>query len=289
MRSRRNEQSVPELVNVNGIISPIGGAGISDCDRGLLYGEALFETMRARNGEIFKIERHLARLTSSAHALGFSGVPDAEKLEGELIRSLRKSGLTEAYIRLTLTGGAGMGLTVEPATAPNFIIHVRPLRLYPERLYREGVRMIISKYRRDELSPLVRHKTTGYLISILAKREAAAADCDDALLLNTRGEAAETTVSNIFSVKNGCVLTPSIESGALPGITRALILELCRENGIECEESALPLVEFRQADEIFMTNTLMGVMPVALIAGSPVGGAVPGPLTDRLSGLYRAL
>jgi branched-chain amino acid aminotransferase len=275
------------VVYLNGRIVEPSEARVSAFDRGFLYGDALFETMRAYGGRIFRLQQHLDRLNTSATFLGFDLSMPAEPFSGAVTRTLAASTLADAYVRLTVTRGTGRGLMPAARDSATVMIEVRPLSPYPARLYEQGAQVIISRYRRDESSPLSNHKITNYLTAILAKREAAAAHCDDALLLNNRGDVAEATVSNVFVVKNGRIVTPPVSAGILPGITRATIMEICRQSSISLSEASLSLDELLAADEVFLTNSLMEIMPVRRVADRPIGAGTPGPVTLDLQEQYR--
>lgn len=259
-------------------------AQISAFDRGFLYGDALFETMRAYGGKIFRLDQHLARLSSSATFLGFDLSPLPEPLDAAIRRTLTESRLADAYVRLTVSRGTRRGLIPEAHDIPTVMIEVRAFSPYPARLYEHGAELIISRYRRDETSPLSNHKITNYLPAILAKREAAAAGADDALFLNRKGDVAEATVANVFVVKNGRVITPLVSAGILPGITRATAIEICRQSGIPCAEENVTPEQLVAAEEVFLTNTVMEIMPVQRIGDFVV--RAPGTVTQDTAARY---
>jgi branched-chain amino acid aminotransferase len=233
--------------------------------------------------------QHLDRLAASADFLGFGSSVRAERLREALDEALAQAQMAEAYVRLTVSRGVGRGLTAPPTGQPTVMIEVRELSPYPARLYERGAELILSRYRRDETSPLSRHKTTNCLTAILAKREAAEAGRDDALLLNNRGHVAEATVSNVFIARDGRIVTPPLTAGILPGITRAAVLEICRAAGISCAEEVVTLGEVIAADEVFLTNTLMEIMPARGVAGRRVGDGAPGAITRDLARRYKRL
>ncbi len=276
------------MVCLNGRIVESAEARISAFDRGFLYGDALFETMRAYGGKIFRLDRHFARLNSSAAFLGFDLSAATEPLDAAVGRTLAESKLSEAYVRLTVSRGTGRGLLPNVHDVPTVMIEVRQFSPYPATLYERGMNLVISRYRRDESSPLSNHKITNYLPAILAKREAAEAQRDDALLLNNKGDVAEATVANVFIVRAGLVITPAVSAGILPGVTRAAIMELCRRIDIPCVEHNVSLDQLFFADEVFLTNTLMEIMPVRR-AGDGSFGSAPGPITRKIADAHRQL
>jgi branched-chain amino acid aminotransferase len=278
---------MPEVLAVNGRSVCPTDAAVSACDRGFLYGEALFETMRAYKGVIFRLDDHVARLKGSAGFLGFGDNLDAAALAQAVRSAVAESQLADAYIRVTVTSGQGRGLTAKPVGDHTVVVEVRQLAPYSPHLYERGARLMVSRYHRDERSPLTAHKITNYVLTVLAKREAAAQGYDDAILLNSRGEVAEASVSNVFIVKEGVVLTPSCERGILPGITRQVILDLCPASGLRASEVPIGVDALFTAQEAFLTNTLMEVMPVREIDGRTIGMRAPGPVTRELARQYR--
>ena len=274
-----------DLVYVNGQITAPSQARISALDRGFLYGDALFETMRAYGGKIFRLDQHLARLSSSATFLGFDLSRLPEPLEAAVRRTLTESRLADACVRLTASRGTQRGLIPEARDIPTVMIEVRVFSPYPARLYEHGAELIISRYRRDETSPLSNHKITNYLPAILAKREAAATGADDALFLNRKGDAAEATVANVFVVKDGRVITPPLSAGILPGITRAVVIEICRQSGIPCAQENVTAEQLVAAEEVFLTNTVMEILPVQKIGDFIV--RAPGAVTQDTAARYR--
>ena len=207
-----------------------------------------------------------------------------ETLASAISTLLDRNEPADARVRITLSRGAGE----EPV--PTLLITVTPFEPYPERLYREGASLLVSPYRLNETSPLAGYKTANYLLNLRAREEARVARADDALLLNTRGEVAEASVANVFMVSEDGLVTPCLDTGVLPGITRAIVLKLAGEEGIlSVAEKRFGLSALLEADEAFMTNSLMEVVPVTRINGRPVGAARPGATTYRLARRYREL
>ncbi|MDI6760508.1 MAG: aminodeoxychorismate lyase [Candidatus Brocadiaceae bacterium] len=264
---------------------------VSVRDRGFLYGDGVFETLRSYNGRPFLIEDHLQRLASSAQALGIPLRYGLEELQSAVENLLRLNRLTDALIRLTLSRGESphYGLQPPELPQPTLIIQTHPFHPHPEESYRQGVRLAISAYRRSTTCPLARHKTANFLTGIMARQEAARRKVQDALFLNTEGQVCEATVSSIFLVESGRVVTPSLQANILPGITRKKVLEICRGEGITASEELFGTERLFRADEVFLTNSLMEIMPVSCIEDKGIGKTVPGKITRRLMEAYKGL
>jgi branched-chain amino acid aminotransferase group I len=277
-----------EIVYLNGSLIPRSQARISALDYGFLYGFGLFETMRAYEGQVFRLDRHLNRLVHSAEVLGLPiGVTD---LKSAVMATIQANQLGDARVRITISIGEG-GIVPDPSTCdkPTVLILAGHYQPYPQQVYEKGFRAIVSSIRRNSQSPLSRLKSANYLESILARQEARAAGIDEALCLNEKGLLAEASMSNIFLVTNSILRTPGQDSGILPGITRETILELASPLGINTVEHDIRLDELFQAQETFLTNSLMEIMPLTEIDGKPIGSGRPGPLTKRLAMAYKKL
>jgi len=278
----------PPFVSVNGRLLPADAPAVGVSDRGLLYGDGLFETLRAYDAAPFLLEEHLERLSASAAELRICDSLEAEAIGRDVAELLRANGLRDAYIRITLTRGAHTGrLELEPAARPTVCIVARPLRPLPPRLYDEGMTAIIASVRQNADSPLPRHKTLNYLANLVARTEAREQGADEAILLNTRGEVAEAASSNLFLLSGGRLITPSLEANILPGITRRVVLRLAEAAGCATEERTVGPDELGRADEVFLTNSIVGIVPVRAIDGRPVGSGAPGPTTRKLHAAYR--
>lgn len=278
-----------EIVYLNGAMVPRHEARISPFDRGFLYGYGLFETMRAYEGRVFRLERHLARLRRSAERLLFASEVDVYDLEQAIYRTLEANELADARIRLTVSAGPGERALAPAAEGLITVLVSAEKLVLPSQAYEKGVRAAIATPRRNSLSPLSRIKSTNYLDSLVAHSQALASGADEAILLDERGFIAEGSMSNIFFVSNGLLLTPSEESGILPGITREAVLELARDLGVEVVVGDIPLVDLTRADEAFLTSSVREVMPIASVDGEPVAHGEPGPMTKRLMAAYRQL
>ncbi len=277
-----------EIVYLNGILMPRSQASISALDYGFLYGFGLFETMRAYGGQVFRLDKHLSRLACSAKILGLPiGVAD---LKEAVMATIQANKLGEARIRIAISIGEG-GMVPDPSTCdkPTVLILAGHYRPYPEQVYQKGFGAVVSTIRRNSQSPLSRLKSANYLESILAKQEARAAGVEEALCLNEKGLLAEASMSNIFLVTDGTLGTPGQDSGILPGITRETILELASQLGINTLEHDIRLDELFHAQEAFLTNSLIEVMPLTEIEGKPIGSGRPGSVTRRFMADYKRI
>jgi len=274
------------FIAVNGTVAPLHAARVSPLDRGLLYGDGVFETLRTYGGQPAFLARHLRRMREAATFLRIPWEPDEAQMRALIDALLEANALRESTIRITLTRGpTPAGLKLDGAEEPTWIVRAGPLREYPQALRDGGMRLHVSKIRRNADSPLPSIKALNYLECLLAKDEALRRGADEALFLNTRGELAEGSVCNVFLVERGSVLTPSIDSGILAGITREVVLELCERESIPLVETRLGPTRLRGADEVFVTNSLMEIMPVAAVDDDSF--SAPGPFTQRLGKLYR--
>ncbi len=272
-----------QIVYLNGSLVPRSQAKISPFDLGFLYGYGLFETMRAYSGRIFRLEKHLERLLKSAKALSLP--LDAFDLKRACHDTLRANKLKEARIRLTVSMGEGEAAPDLPRH-PKPTVLVTAARYVPlsDEVYRKGCKVVVSTIDRDSQSPLSHLKSANYLNQILARREARASGADEAILLNERGFLCEGSTSNIFLVSKRNLITPGEESGCLPGITRQVVIELAQELGISLVRREVRLEELLQADEAFLTNSIMELMPVAEVNGQRIGR---GKVTERLMQSYK--
>ena len=277
-----------EIVYLNGSLIPRSQASISALDYGFLYGFGLFETMRAYGGQVFRLDSHLDRLAHSAEILGLPiGALD---LKSAVIDTIHANKLSDARIRITVSIGEG-GMVPDPSTCnkPTVLILAGHYQPYPEEVYQNGFRAVVSSIRRNSQSPLSRLKSANYLESIQARQEARAAGVDEALCLNEKGLVAEASMSNIFVVTDGILKTPGQESGILPGITRETILELASQLTIDTLEHDIRLDELFHAQEAFLTNSLIEVMPLTEIDGKPIGSGRAGSITKRLMVAYKKM
>jgi branched-chain amino acid aminotransferase len=281
-----------QLVYLNGALLPRGQALISPFDHGFLYGYSLFETMRAYSHHIFRLQHHLDRLTRSAVLLGMP--LDNFNLEKACYDLLMANNLEDARIRLTVSIGEGESAPdPPPQPAPTVFISASYYTPPPAETYQSGFRAIVSSIRQNSRSPLSRLKSANYLNNLLARKEARAAGADEALLLNERGSLCEGSTSNVFLVKGIAIITPTEEYGCLPGITRQAVIELAPEIGISVAQREVQLEELLQADEAFITNSLIELMPLREVGDRSIGGkskkGETGDVTEKLMIAYKEL
>lgn len=276
-----------DIVYINGELVERGEACVSAFDRGFLHGYGLFETMRSYGGRVFCLDRHLARLMRSAERLAIGKTLDASELERAVYDTLSANELTDARIRLTVTAGEGERSISPPESGSLTILVVAERLELPSSIaYDKGIRAAIVSGRRNSQSPLSGIKAVGYLESLLARSQAAAAGAEEAVMLNERGVVAECSTSNIFIVASGRLLTPSVESGILPGITRDVVTELASALGIEASECNIAVADLYAADEAFLTNSVIEILPIAEVDNKPIGTGRPGEVTKRLTSAY---
>ncbi|HEX9021719.1 MAG TPA: branched-chain-amino-acid transaminase [Nitrospirota bacterium] len=277
------------LIYLDGHFVPKEKALVSVFDHGFLYGDGIYETMRAYEGRIFLVEQHLDRLKRSARAISLKLPLPLEKIGEALNRSLKINKLRDAYVRLHISRGPGeIGLDPALCSAPTMVIVARQFHDYPAHSYERGVKVAVVKTRRNHplaLPPSV--KGTNFLNNILAKIESLKAGAYEGIMLNWEGYVAEGTISNIFMVKKGVLYTPGLDTGILAGVTRDLVLKLARRNKVRVEEGPLLPRRFYAADECFITNTTMEIMPVAAIDRKKIGNGRPGPVTALLQQAYK--
>ena len=276
-----------KVVYLNGECIPAERAVVSVYNGGWLHGAGLFETMRAENGCVFRLDAHLDRLCASAERLVMpverSALPD----DAALRNLLERNGLSEARVRLTVSAG-NMLATDDPQEMPLTVCAtVAPLAAYPQKLYDTGIAVLISKYRQSSADPLAGHKTTNYLPRLIALRDAQKAACLEALWFTPENLLAEGSISNVFIVTDGKVATPPIDTPVLPGIARALVLQMCTDEGTKAEERPININDLLDADEAFLTNSIMQVMPICRVERRDIGEGEPGPVTRKLFKGYR--
>lgn len=290
MLQRFDPKNADLIVNINGRLVHRNEAGISPFDSAVQGGDAVWEGLRLYQGRIFRLREHLERLRHSALALAFESIPTPDAITGEIRRTLEANGMTDGvHVRLTLTRGVKVTSGMDPRlnqSGPTLIV----LAEHKPPVYgATGLSLKTAAIRRfppDCLDPKIHHNNL--LQSILAKIEANAAGADDALMLDTRGFIAETNATHVFFVERGVVRTPT--TAACPeGITRAAVLELCVRHGVPHQVTDLSLTEAYRADEAFCTGTMGELAAVTSIDGRTIGDGRVGPMTDRLTALFREL
>ena len=276
------------FASVNGEVRPAAEARVSVLDTGFTFGDSVYETLRTYGGRPFHLDRHLARMRSSARRLGLP-LPAEGAFARDIEAVLARAGNPESYIRLMVSRGVGdVSYHFDRVVGPTRVVIVKPYAPLPERAYAEGVAVIISSVRRNSPRALDPAIKSGNLINnILAVQEAQAAGALEPILLNDAGDVAEGASANVFMVKGGAVLTPPLDAGILAGVTRALMLEIGPSLGLAMREETLRAADLRAADEVFITSTLKEAVPVRAIDGQPVGTGRPGPVTLRLLQAYR--
>jgi branched-chain amino acid aminotransferase group I len=278
------------FISLNGKIIPDTERCISSGDRGFLYGDGIFETLRTYNGRLFKLAEHLERMRCSAEKLSISFEYTNAEISENIKELLEKNSVQDAYIRITLSRGAGgNGLGINNNLKPTMLIQAKSFTLYERRLYDEGMSLIVSRHRRSTSCPISSHKTTNLLTSILLKEEAKRMSANEAIVINTDGYVAECVVSNIFFVNNGSVVTPSLDTNILPGITRGTVLDICQNSGIPTREECFKIEALIKAEEVFIANSLMEIMPVSRIDDNKIGKTIPGEVTNQLMSTYKCL
>jgi branched-chain amino acid aminotransferase len=273
-----------QTIYINGSFFPPEDARISVYDHGLLYGDGVFEGMRIYHGTVFRLREHLIRLWESARAIALDIPIDMDQMTSDVEETVRRNRLSDGYIRLIVTRGAGaLGLDPHKCSDPQVIIIADTITLYPQSFYDNGLDLVTASTIRNHpaaLSPRI--KSLNYLNNIMAKVEGLKAGCVEALMLNHKGEVAECTGDNIFIVKRGELITPPIDAGILEGITRNAVLELAEHLNIPVREQSITRHDVFVADECFLTGSAAEVIPAVKLDDRPIGDGKPGPVTKRL-------
>jgi len=276
-----------EKVFINGKFVDIKKARISIFDRSFLYGDAVFETMRGYAGVIFKLDKHLGRLLNSSKILRIKHSYTKDYLGKAVYKTLAANKLKSAYVRLVMTRGEGrFGIGYKDEFRPNLIVVGKNFEGYPGWMFSKGVSAGIIGIQ-NEYSALSRIKTANYLNFILARFNAQSAGFDEAILTNTKGDVAEGATSNIFLVRSNSIITSSIESGILPGITRSVVIDIARRLKLPVRQRAVSMRELSRADEVFFTNSLAEILPVTRIDSKKIGSGEIGPITKLLRVSYQ--
>jgi len=266
-------------------------AKVSVYDHGFLYGDGIFEGIRVYNGNIFKCKEHLERLYDSAKSIDLKVPYPMDEMQQHIINTIRKNELRDGYIRLVVSRGPGdLGLDPRRSRGANVVIIVEPLAIYPEEAYVNGLKVVSVSTRRnipDALNPKI--KSLNYLNNVLVKIQANLAGVGEALMLNAQGYVAEGSGDNIFIVKRGILYTPPSYVGALEGITRAAIIEICGKIGYTVKEEPFTLHDVYVADEVFLTGTAAEVIAVREVDGRIIGEGKAGPITTRLLQEFRSI
>ncbi|MDH5782180.1 MAG: branched-chain-amino-acid transaminase [Candidatus Bathyarchaeota archaeon] len=273
------------LVYIDGNFYPKSEAKVSVYDHGLLYGDGIFEGIRAYGGIVFKLDEHIDRLYRSAHAMLLEITMKKDEIKKAVLDTLKTNNLRNAYIRLVVTRGVGdLGLDPRKCSKPTVIIITVPLiQLHSEDRKKNGITAMVSWVKRDPVDATTHEiKSLNYLNSILAKIEANIAGVDEAICLDKRGFVSEGVAENIFMVKNGEIITPPTSTGALPGITRDVVIKLAKKLGYPMVERNITPNELFNADEVFFTGTAAEIIAVREINKRVIGNGKPGPITQQL-------
>ena len=278
-----------ETVFLNGLFVPLKNARVSILDRGFAYGDGLFETMRAYRGGIFRLDAHLDRLLSSLDRVMIDLPLTRGELKEALHHTLKLNQLDEGILRLTVTRGEqAPGLLSHASTSPTLVIHARPYEPPPEHWFNEGVRISLfpdSAVRTSTLNQQV--KSSNYLSHILIRELAEKQSSVEGILLDDHGNVTEGTVSNLFMVKDGKLSTPTLNQHILAGIIRQVVLDIARQNGIPVVERSISAHELHSADEIFLTNSGVEILPVSHVDGKTIGQWQDREVTPKLQSVFR--
>lgn len=294
MGAEQNEtealRQTEQWVHLNGRLTPKTEAHLSIYDHGFLYGDGAFEGIRVYNRNIFRLDDHLTRLFRSARGLAIDLKIDKATLQQHVVEVVRANGVVSGYIRLSISRGVGLGL--DPAhlkSDPTIVISTEELRLYPQELYDRGLDVITGSTRVPPavcIDPQI--KSLGkYINSIAAKMEANRVGAGEVLMLNMAGNVAEASGDNLFLISGGKLTTPPTSEGALPGITRAVVMEIARDLGLPCSEAVTTLYDVYNADEAFLTGTAAEVIPMISCDGRKIGDGHPGAITNRIIAVFR--
>ena len=278
-------------VYINGAFFEKENAVVNVYDHGLLYGDGVFEGMRSYHGKVFRLAQHIDRLWLSAKAISLSIPGTKAEMAKAVMDTLALNGLQDAYIRLVITRGAGpLGLSPLKCANPQVIIITDSITMYPQKCYDEGLEIVTaSTIRMNPAALSPRIKSLNYLNNIMAKLEGLNAGCDEAMMLNHKGEVCECTGDNIFLVRAGEILTPPNDAGILEGITRGAVIDLAKANGVPLHEIALTRHDVYIADECFLTGSAAEVIPVVKIDGREIGDGKPGAVTKKMIALFREM
>ncbi len=276
---------------LDGRLVPEEEARVSVFDHGLLYGDGVFEGIRAYDGIVFRLKEHLDRLYNGARVIMLDIPLSQEEMTQAVLETIRANGLRDAYIRLVVTRGVGdLGLDPRKCPRASVFIIAAGIALYPEEVYINGLRLITCSVRRNSPDALDGSiKSLNYLNNIMAKMEAIRAGVPEGIMLTTDGYVAECTGDNIFLVRGDRLITPPTSIGNLPGITRGAVMEIAARQGLEVREELFRLASVYTAEEVFVTGTAAEIVPVVEVDGRPVGAGKPGPVTKRLLDGFREL
>jgi branched-chain amino acid aminotransferase len=277
------------FASVNGVVTDAAEARVSVLDNGFTFGDAVYETLRTYGRRPFHLDRHLARLRRSAARLRIGLDLGDEEMVRRLDALLERSQHPESYIRLIVSRGVGdISYHFDRVQGPTVVMVTKPFQPFPETLYRDGIAVILSSVQRNHpraLDPAI--KSCNLLNSVLAVQEAQDKGALEPIMLNAAGDVAEGASSNVFLVKGGVLVTPTLDAGILPGVTREILIERASALDIAVRETTVRVPELLDADEAFITSSLKELAPIRTIDGRPVGDGRPGPVTLRLLADFR--
>jgi branched-chain amino acid aminotransferase len=275
-----------EIFYLNGKLLPRKEANISVLDYGFLFGFGLYETVRAYDGKPFRLENHLARLRYSGEHLGI--VIHTALIREAVHDVIKANGFGQTRLRICVSIGEGeMSPDLDSCKQPTIAILASEYKPPSREKYLHGYKVVLSSIRRNSLSPVTYLKSANTMETMLARRDARDAGADEAFFLNEKGYLTEAAGSNIFIVKDGVLKTPRYESGLLPGVTRVVVFELAARLGLKLKEVNCRLADLLQADEVFVTNSLIEIMPVTIFNGKPLGSGKSGAITRKLMRAYK--
>ncbi|MEN9309566.1 MAG: hypothetical protein RL173_3498 [Fibrobacterota bacterium] len=280
-----------QLVYIDGTFYPKADAKVSVFDHGFLYGDGVFEGIRAYHGKVFRLEAHIVRLYESAKAIGLTIPVTPEEMSNIVVESCRRNGIANGYIRLVVSRGVGdLGLNPYLCPKASVICIAATIQLYPAALYESGLDIVTVATPRNHPEALnPRIKSLNYLNNIMAKMEAIRAGVQEAIMLNLQGYVAECTGDNIFIFRNGKLVTPPATEGALEGITRNAVIDLARKQGLEVREERMSRFDIYTADEMFLTGTGAELIPVVKVDGRVIGQGGVGPVFKGLLADFHSL
>lgn len=278
------------IIYLDGKYLPEEEATISVFDHGFLYGDGVFEGIRAYHNSVFRLKEHVDRLYDSAKAINLTIPMEREEMAEVVLETCRKNNLRDAYIRLVISRGKGdLGLDPRKCSVPTIVCIASSINLYPQEYYEKGMEIITVPTRRNNpegVNPRI--KSLNYLNNIMAKIEANISGAAEALMLNEEGYVAECTGDNIFMVKDGVLKTPAKHLGLLEGVTRNEVIRLAKEAGLQVEETTFTRYDLFVADEVFLTGTAAEIVPVTKIDARVIGNGKPGPVFAKLLDSFRA-
>lgn len=282
----------PTMIWVNGHRMSADSLHLSALDRGFTFADGVFETMRVYDGHAFRLDAHIRRLSNATSAVGIPLPTDIGDVVTRAVVEASASGLREASVRLTVSRGVGSpGLAPPASPQPTIVLAIAPPPAFSPEIYANGVTVHVASGRRNERAMTAGLKTIAFTDSVLALAEARAAGADDAIFLDTEGHVSEATSSNVFiaAADSKALVTPPLSCGALPGITRAAVIELASALGLDVEVRPIEHDELLASREVFLTSSLRAIAPAVSIDGRSVGDGKPGSLTRRVMEAYAAL